>query len=152
MSDWMYSSWLSDFPELVSAHINVLELFTVFLALVRWGSALSGSHVIIRSDNSVSVSALNIATSRGVEIMPIVRNFFWLCVKHDITVTGLFIPGKLNVLADNISRLHNVFSANCARFTIADFDVCKLVACNGHMSKAAYMFLQDVWTLGSRNC
>ena len=151
MSDWMYTSWVCDYPELVDSHINVLELFTVFLALVRWGSALSGSHVIIRSDNSVTIAALNKATSRGVEIMPIVRNIFWLCIKYDICVTGLFIPGKLNVLADNISRLHNVFSANCARLTIADFNVCKLVACKGHMSERAYMLLQDAWTLGSRN-
>ena len=56
------------------------------------------------------------------------------------------------MLADHISRLHNVFSANCARFTLADFDVSKMVACKGHMSEDSYVFLQDAWTRGSRIC
>jgi hypothetical protein len=152
MSDWLYASWVCDFPELSDSHINVLELFTVFLALVRWGQYLEGSHVVIRSDNTVTISALNIATSRGPELMPIIRNIFWLCVKYDIIVSGLFIPGKLNVLADHISRLHNVFSANCARFSLADFDVCKTVACKGHMSEDSYVYLQDAWMRVSRIC
>ena len=68
----MYSSWHIDFPEIEFAHINVLELFTILLALIRWGPQLAGSHVLIRSDNSVTVAALNKTTSKGSEIMPLV--------------------------------------------------------------------------------
>ena len=150
--DWSYWSWHVDFPEIEFAHINVLELFTVLLSLIKWGERLSGSHVIIRSDNVVTVSALNRSTSRGTEIMPLIRQIFWLCVKHDIIITGQFIPGKLNILADRISRLEEVDSANQARFILANFDDVRLVACVEHMSKAAFVWLQGQWIKGLTLC
>jgi hypothetical protein len=52
-------------------------------------------------------------------MMHIVRDIFWLSVKHDVKITGSFIPGKSNVLADKISRLHSVFDANVARFLLS---------------------------------
>ena len=38
--DWFYVHWQSDFPDLHTRHINELKLFTVLLALRRWGAQL----------------------------------------------------------------------------------------------------------------
>jgi hypothetical protein len=146
--DWMYWSWHSDYPEIESAHINVLELFTVMLSLIRWGEKLA---VLIRSDNVCTVSALNKSTSRSTEIMPLVRQIFSLCVKYDIILSGAYIPGKLNVLADRISRLDDVCCVNHARLILANFEVSKIVLCKGHMSKTACVSLQGRWTGISSN-
>ena len=150
--DWHFWLWHVDFPEIEDSHINVLELFTVLLSLIKWGEELSGSHVIIRSDNMVTVSALNKSTSRGPEIMPLVRQIFWLCVKHGIVITGQFIPGKVNILADRISRLEELESAKEARYILANFVCDRWVACVGHMSIGAFVCLQDRWTKGLTLC
>ena len=147
----MYSSWHIDFPEIELAHINVLELFTVLLALIRWGPQLAGSHVLILSDNSVMVTALNKTTSKGSEIMPLVRQIFWLCVNYDITITSVFIAGKLNILADGISRMDDFNSASYARLILANFDCFKLIPCSGHMSQATFLWLQGRWIKASGN-
>jgi hypothetical protein len=45
-ADWFYVAWEADFPELLNVHINVLELFTVFLALCALGTFVGGgSHL-----------------------------------------------------------------------------------------------------------
>jgi hypothetical protein len=106
---------------------------------------------LIRSDNTATVSALNKATSRGIELMPIVCEIFWLSVKHDIKITGSYIPGRDNVLADKISRLHTVFEANVARFLLSGMTD-SVVCCRSNMSCASFDWLQSNWSRGLKNC
>ena len=61
--DWFYANWESDFPQLQNCHINELELFTVLLALRRWGPQLSHKW-IVNTGNTVTRSWLNKGTSR----------------------------------------------------------------------------------------
>jgi hypothetical protein len=58
--------------------------------------------VRIRSDNVATVSALTSSTSRSVNMMPWVREIFWLGVRFDITITSRHIPGIENMMADRI--------------------------------------------------
>jgi hypothetical protein len=150
-TDWLYVAWEKDYPELLLAHINVLELFTVFLALRRWGPLWSGQHVLIRSDNVATVSSLNKSTSRGVELMPIIREIFWICVEHDVMISSVHIPGKLNILADKISRLHDLDEACFARHLLAG-GLDTPVFCKGHMTESSFLWLQSIWTRGFGSC
>ena len=109
--DWFYASWSMDFPEIQHSHINVLELQTVLLAARRWGHLWTGKHVVVRSDNTVSVAAVNNGTSRSLEILDIVQNLFWTSVKFGFKLSANYIPGRLNVVSDRLSRIHDPLAA-----------------------------------------
>jgi hypothetical protein len=144
-ADWFHVNWAEDCPELLNRHINELELATVYIALCRWGSVLTGEHVKIRSDNMATVSALRKSTSRSLALMPWVRGIFWLCVRFDITITSEHIPGLSNVLADKISRLDSYYDALDARVILANFSN-RLIPCKGHMTLSTFIHLQNIWT------
>jgi hypothetical protein len=137
MCDWVYRSWEVDFPELVGAHINVLELFMVFLALLRWAPFLRGRHVMVRSDNVATIAALNKGTSRGPELM-----------QFDLVISGSYLAGDCNVMADRISRLHDLHCAREARLLLSP-SVGSFLMGNGHMSHEAFLFLQRRWMQSS---
>jgi hypothetical protein len=121
LTDWFYANWELDYPEMKGRHINELELFSVVLSLRRWGPSLTNCHVRVRSDNSATVAALNNTTSRSAALMPHVRDIFWLCVANNIHVTCVYIPGRVNYLADRVSRLTNFNSAMDACLLLANF-------------------------------
>ena len=77
----------------------------VFLAASKWAHLWSGLHIIVRSDNMAAVSAINKSTSRSAHLLPIVKELLWLTVKFNSKLLAVFLPGKLNVLADHISRI-----------------------------------------------
>jgi hypothetical protein len=143
-NDWFYVSWLNDVPDLVDVHISELELYTVYLALSRWGPTLSNAHVCVRSDSMVAVAALNKATSRCKRLMPIIREIFWLGVEYNITISSSHIAGKLNLLSDRISRMNEFSLAKEARVLLSGFSDA-IVFCKGHMSTASFLWLQEEW-------
>jgi hypothetical protein len=145
LNDWFYENWLIDYPEKVGAHINELELFTVVLALRRWGPHLAGEHVRIRSDNSATVAALNKTTSRSATLMVYIREIFWLAVANNITISCVHIPGRVNYVADRISRLNEFSLAMDARLLLANFSPA-VVTVKHHMSWSAFVYLQELWT------
>ena len=57
--DWFYTNWAVDHPNLESAHINLKETFTVLLALSRWRYQLRDKWVVVYSDNTTTICALN---------------------------------------------------------------------------------------------
>jgi hypothetical protein len=148
--DWFYASWTTDFPKMFDEHINVTELFTVVLALRRWGPQLVDCHVRIRSDNSATVAALNKSTSRSDSLMPHIREIFWLCVQYNISISSVHIPGSENVLADRISRMSSLREAYESRLLLANFSS-SLIAVKGHVSYATFIDFQDEWIRSSLN-
>jgi hypothetical protein len=147
LNDWVYCNWEADFPSYRESHINVLELLMVLVAIKRWGFLWAGSHVLIRTDNVTAMSALNKGTSRCREIMPIVREIFWLTIQYDFVITSVFVPCILNVLADRVSRLDDPIHAIEAGELL---DV-KFIEqnCVNHMSNGSFNFLQDQWKLSN---
>lgn len=110
--DWFYVNWQSDFPHLQSCHINELELFTVLLALRRWGPQLSHKWIVIYTDNTVTKCWLNKGTSRSERTMVWLREIFWLSAVHNFRITSRYIQTTENTTADTLSRLHNHRSAD----------------------------------------
>jgi hypothetical protein len=150
-ADWFYTSWSSDYPEMNGKHINELELFTVLLALRRWGPCLENVHLRVRSDNMATVSALNKSTSRSPVLMPHIKEIFWLCVKFNIHLSSVHIPGVENLLADRISRLDEKLKAFDARLLLANFSA-SLISCNEHMSLDSFIYLQEAWMVDFKPC
>jgi hypothetical protein len=91
------------------------------------------------------MAALNKGSSRSREMMPIVRDIFWMSVKYDFQLFSVFLKGSDNVLADRISRLTDFKCACEARIILAGFADCE-VYCSSNMSIESYDMLQGRWT------
>ena len=92
-------------PPFNSWHINSLELEAVRLALCHWASLLRGQVVLVATDNSTVVSYVNKqGGTRSLTLCRQVRSLLLWCWDNDIQVRARHIPGKLNVLADSLSR------------------------------------------------
>lgn len=95
-------------------HINELEAFSVALAARRWAPLWRNKRVLILCDNATTVSCLNKCSARNAILMTFLRELFWLSAKFNFHLVARHIPGKSNVLADHVSRLHELQS--CEQF------------------------------------
>ena len=103
--DWFYVNWSQDWPQALQFHINEKEVIAVAFAACRWGPFWRNKHIIIYSDNAVTVSAINKGTCRNDEIMRCIRSLFWLSASFIFQLTPRYLPGIRNVAADSASRL-----------------------------------------------
>ena len=116
-------------------HINYLELKAVFLALKHFQNLCAGKTVLIATDNTTVVSYIN--KEGGMRSGPLCallwRIITW-CTKRQVTLRARHIPGRLNVVADKLSRLGQtiqsewsllpeVFQAICDRWHWPQIDL-----------------------------
>lgn len=85
-------------------HINEQELLSIYIAALKWGNLWRNHHVIVASDNTTAVSAINKGSSRSPVIMRMLRDLFWISAKFNFHLIAEFIPGLRNTLADAASR------------------------------------------------
>ena len=87
-------------------HINYLELKAVFLALKEFQNLCIGKIVLVATDNTTVVAYIN--KEGGMRSGPLCallwRILTW-CSQRQVTVQARHIPGRLNVIADKLSRL-----------------------------------------------
>ncbi|XP_068232201.1 uncharacterized protein [Palaemon carinicauda] len=81
----------------------------VFLAPQQFHQFLEGHSVVVMSDNTTVVAYIN--KQRGIFSQPLshlaVEILRWAEI-HSISLSARFIPGKRNVLADNLSRASQI--------------------------------------------
>lgn len=118
-TDWLCAGWYCDLSMNIDYHnhclpcpdvfvpdnINVQELFPILMAIQRWGPSWRDRKVICFSDNTHVVSALNKGKSANKHAMTFLRQLFWLSVLYNCQLTAVHIAGKLNVVADALSRV-----------------------------------------------
>ena len=96
-------------PEMRDRHINILELEAVVLALRSFCQHLAGKHVRLCTDNTTVACYIN--KQGGARSRPLSRRteqlLLW-CQAQSISLTAKHVPGKLNVLADSLSRSHTI--------------------------------------------
>ena len=85
-------------------HISPKEFLPIILALRAWHPVLANKRILFLSDNSTVVAAINNQTSKDHDIMSLLRQFVVLCMQYNILFKGKHIPGKINTVADAISR------------------------------------------------
>ena len=88
-----------------SKHISLKECLPIVLAVRRWGPVLTNQRVLFLSDNTAVVAVINRQTARDPQLMCLVRQLVVACVCYNICFRAKHIPGKINVVADFISRL-----------------------------------------------
>ena len=109
-------------------HINRLELKAVFLSLKEFQDLCSNNIVLVATDNTTVVAYIN--KEGGMKLGSLCallwRILSW-CTRKHVTLKARHIPGRLNVIADKLSRLGQtiqtewslhpeVFQAICSRW------------------------------------
>jgi len=86
-------------------HINVLEMLAVLKVLKHFLHVIQNKHVLICSDNLTTVFYIKKqGGTRSREMMKVTHKLFMWLEEHQIRVSARHITGKLNVLADSLSR------------------------------------------------
>jgi len=136
--DWFYTNWRADYPDICDEHINVKEMAAVVEAARRWCGRWTARHVIVYTDNMVTMFGINRGTSTNPILMNYIRELFWLSAVHSFRLTSRHIPGLENVVSDRISRLHD--SENRDWITQHTVD-----SPTSHMTADSLLSLQDHW-------
>ena len=90
-------------------HINVLELRAVILTLEQFCVLLQGQSVLVATDNTTTLAYINRqGGTRSQTLMAETVNLFRLTEAHGISIRARHIPGRLNILADQLSRKNQV--------------------------------------------
>ena len=104
---WIQARWPSSMAALNTGKaidIDYLELFAIFAACATWGHLWPGKRIVICTDNKPITDVWQAGTSKSPRIMNLVRKTFLEAANHQFSLSLKFIPGKVNTVADNISR------------------------------------------------
>jgi len=89
----------------VQSHINMLKLLAVFRALQGLQEILTGCVVEVLSDNTTTVAYIRKQGGTRSEILyQLTRQILEWCETHQIGLSARHIPGKMNVMANRLSR------------------------------------------------
>ena len=97
-------------PQESCLHINLLEMKAVLLTLKELKPAL-GSHILVSTDNTTVMAYIN--HQGGLRSWPMFKEtepLLQLAEDNRWSLTAKHVPGKLNVLADLLSRRHQAIS------------------------------------------
>jgi len=90
-------------------HSNNRELLAVSKAVVVFGEVLRNQQVLICSDNTATVAAINHqGSTKSESLMALVWDLWGLLDERECVARARHIPGRLNVLADSLSRRNQV--------------------------------------------
>ena len=93
--------------EMSLLHINHLELEAVFMALKEFQHTLPDKHILLNTDNTTVACYLNKqGGARSFSLSQRAERILLWCQEKEIHLTATYIPGKLNILADALSRSH----------------------------------------------
>ena len=86
-------------------HTNVLELEAIHRAMIHWLRKLMGLTVLGASDNSIVVSyIIKQGGTRSIQLCRWTKKLLLMCQANQIVLQAQPITGRLNVLADILSR------------------------------------------------
>eukprot|EP00745_Piridium_sociabile_P036946 TRINITY_DN667_c0_g1_i10.p2 TRINITY_DN667_c0_g1~~TRINITY_DN667_c0_g1_i10.p2 ORF type:complete len:623 (+),score=74.76 TRINITY_DN667_c0_g1_i10:1852-3720(+) len=88
-----------------SCHINWLELQAIFLALQHFQDHIKGKWVVLCADNSTCLAYIrHQGGTTSISLSMLAEEILLWSHARDMILDVEFIPGKLNVLADQLSR------------------------------------------------
>ena len=86
-------------------HINHLELKAVFLALKEFQDLCSNNIVLVATDNTTVVAYIKEGGMKLGSLCALLGRILSWCTRKQVTLKARHIPGRLNVIADKLSRL-----------------------------------------------
>ena len=81
-------------------------MLNALVAVRVWSKQCQDHNVIIHCDNFAVVQIINSHKTRNSYLGACLRNLWMVVARHNITLSAIHIPGKLNVEADLLSRWH----------------------------------------------
>ena len=107
-------------------HINYLELKAVLLALKEFQNLCTNKIVLVATDNTTVVAYIN--KEGGMRSGPLCallwRILTW-CSQRQVTLKARHIPGRLNVIADKLSRLNQTIQTEWSLLPDIFQDLCR---------------------------
>ena len=102
---WFHGKWLPH-QHLGSPGISILwqELFAIIVACHLWGSQWTSKRIKFHCDNLGVVEVINSRKSKVPRVMELVRALTLCTLKHNFYFQAVHVPGKLNTIADSVSR------------------------------------------------
>jgi hypothetical protein len=90
-------------------HINVLETRAILRALKSFQPVLQGKSVLVSTDNSTTLSYINKqGGTKSFQMLEATSELLIWCHTNAILLQANHIKGSLNVMADQLSRSHQV--------------------------------------------
>ena len=87
-------------------HINVLQLKAALLGIRTFCTECDSTHVKVHMDNTTAIAYINhMGESHSPRCNEIAQEFWEFCRLHNLWVRAAHLPGHLNVLADERSRI-----------------------------------------------
>lgn len=102
---WFQSRWPSEISlDNSDMSIAYMELYPIVIAAMLWGHRWSGKRIKFHCDNQTTVDIIRKGRSKSANIMTIMRRLTWCNFTNNCFITAVHIPGKLNNIADSLSR------------------------------------------------
>lgn len=102
---WCFWQWPTDWEEETFKEMSFLELVPILLSISLWGQKLfKNKKIIMHTDNQALVSIINKQTSKSKRVMMLVRKMVLLLLENNIMFKAQHIYGKVNNIADALSR------------------------------------------------
>ena len=87
-----------------SPSMALIELYPIVIACFLWGKQWNKKRILFHCDNMATVQILNKGRSKNNVINKLMRMLTWITAQCNFTVHAEHVPGKLNDIADAISR------------------------------------------------
>ena len=95
---------LQPHQQLPKRSIQWQELFAIVAAALTWGHLLEGQRIKFHCDNLPIVQAWTNQFSKHPGVMELLRTLFFIAAQHSFTVSLVHLTGRLNCIADALSR------------------------------------------------
>jgi len=100
---WLWGDWLP-YQCLPLRSIQWQELFAIVTAAGTWGHHWSGLRIHFHCDNLPIVQAWARQSSKHPDLMQLIRTLFLVAAHNNFTIRMSHLPGRLNRIADGLSR------------------------------------------------
>lgn len=84
--------------------IQFKEIYAVLQAILRWGIAWKGHHVVFHVDNTAIASSISSGTNRNAQVMNVLRSIVMLAARLEFSYSSSWLSSSDNPLADAASR------------------------------------------------
>lgn len=102
---WVFYQWPDSWKgQQILKETSMLELIPIVLAFLVWGPYLKGKKLVLQVDNLALVSILNKNSSKSSLIMQCLRPLVLQSMLMNIQFKAIHVPGKVNQIADALSR------------------------------------------------
>ena len=118
----------------IQYHINYRELKGAQFMLQTYCEDLHDTHIRLKCDNTTAVACINRMASTKHMLMALTREIWLWALQRNINLSAEFLPGRLNTIADEQSRVvenldaewmvyPSIFKQVCSTFGEPDIDL-----------------------------